>query len=91
MEHKRSKWTAVLAMIGCLAVAGCGSTNPPCDTDLAEVDAARSAAQSTESQLAALQKERDALEAQIAKEEQRRAELEQRKKELEAKIAELGG
>ena len=91
MSHKRLKWVVVPAVIGCLAVAGCGSTNPPCVTDLNDVDAARTTAQSAEAKLAALKQQRADLEKRIAGEEGRRAELEQRKKELEEKIAELEG
>lgn len=76
---------AALTMFG----AGCGGPNPPCETDIAAVDAARKAASDAEARLAELESRQQALEEQIAAEETRRDELEQRKVELEAKGAEI--
>jgi len=77
---------AVLVAVG----AGCGS-NPPCDTDIAAVDAARSAAATAEDKLEDAKSQKTQLENQISAETDRKAELEAKKAELEAKIAELGG
>jgi uncharacterized protein YlxW (UPF0749 family) len=73
-----------------LAGAGCGS-NPPCQTDIAAVDAARGAAQTAEAKLEEAKRRQADLQNQIQAEQARQQELKQRKAELEAKIAELGG
>lgn len=90
MTGKLSKWMALLVAAGCVSAAGCGS-NPPCVTDISDVEAARTEAQSAEARLDALRQEKGRLEKEIAAEEGRRTELERRKAELEAKIAELEG
>ena len=69
-------------------VAGC-SSNPPCETDLAAVEASRQAAVAAEAKLAEAQRTKQQLEEEIAAEEARKAQLESRKAELEAKIAEM--
>jgi septal ring factor EnvC (AmiA/AmiB activator) len=71
-----------------LASAGC-SSNPPCETDLALVDAARSAATASETKLADAKRQQAELEKQVEAETARKAELERKKAELQAKIAEL--
>ncbi|GJM43666.1 MAG: hypothetical protein DHS20C21_05080 [Gemmatimonadota bacterium] len=71
-----------------LTSAGCGS-NPPCETDLAAVDAARGAAKTAESKLTAAKTQQADLQTQIDAEKAKQAELAARKAELEAKIAEL--
>jgi septal ring factor EnvC (AmiA/AmiB activator) len=81
----------LLAAAGSVAAAGCGSTNPPCPVDMAEVEDARAAAADVEGRLATLRQEKAQLEKRITAEEGRRAELERRKAEIEAEIAELGG
>ncbi|MEZ5063917.1 MAG: hypothetical protein R3B81_04240 [bacterium] len=73
-----------------LAATGCGS-NPPCETDLAAVDAARSAAKAAEMQLEDAKSQKAQLEQQIAAERARSGELEKQKAELEAQIRELQG
>jgi cell division protein FtsB len=83
------KWI-VLAALG-WAVAGCGSTNPPCPIDLTDVDAARRTAADAERQLEALNARRDRLEGEVAAADGERAELERRKAALEAEIEALGG
>jgi hypothetical protein len=77
---------AAFALVG----AGCGS-NPPCEVDIATVDAARSAATTSEMKLEEAQRKQAELERQVEAEAARQAELVKRKAELEAKIAELGG
>jgi hypothetical protein len=83
MLARSPKWIAIVAAAGGVATAGCGSTNPPCPTDLAEVEAARKEAQSAEQRVAELNSRKEQLESQIAAEDARRAELERRKAELQ--------
>ena len=91
MTGRPLRWMALLAAVGCLSAAGCGSTNPPCPVAVADVEQARAEASDVESRLAVLRQEKAQLERRIASEESRRAELEKRKAEIEAKIAELEG
>lgn len=70
--------------------AGCGS-NPPCETDLAAVDAARSRAQAAERKLEDAKGQMKELEKQIAAEKARKESLAEKKDELKEKIKELGG
>ena len=84
-------WLISLLAAGSLAAGGCGSTNPPCEVNVATVEAARTAADSADARLAALQSQRDRLEAQVAANETERAALEAKIAELEAAIAELEG
>lgn len=72
------------------AAAGCGS-NPPCETDLAAVDAARSQAQAAQKKLKDAKAQKTELEKKIAAEEARKESLAQKKDELQKKIKELGG
>jgi hypothetical protein len=72
------------------AAAGCGS-NPPCETDLAAVDAARSRAQAADQKLEDAKAQLKELEQQVAAEEARKASLAEKKQELKEKIEELGG
>lgn len=92
MHPKPSQtWLVSMLAAGSLAAGGCGSTNPPCDVNIATVEAARTAAESADARLAALQSQRDRLDAQIAANDSERAALEAKKAELEAAIAELEG
>ncbi|MBZ0268976.1 hypothetical protein K8I85_12525 [bacterium] len=77
---------AAFALVG----GGCGS-NPPCEVDIATVDAARSAASSSGMKLEEAQRKQAELERQVEAEAARQAELVKRKTELETKIEELGG
>lgn len=92
MSAKPLKSIAVLALVACAAMwsAGC-SSNPPCETDLAAVDAARSAAKAADAKMLEAESQKEQLERQLAAEQLRRTELERQKAELEALIAELGG
>jgi septal ring factor EnvC (AmiA/AmiB activator) len=81
---RRAFVTSAVATI----LAGC-SSNPPCQTDLAAVEAARQAAVAAEAKLAEAERTKQQLEEEIAAEQARKAELEQRKAELEAQIAEM--
>jgi hypothetical protein len=90
---KRWEWRGLVAGAAALATvaafgAGC-SSNPPCETDLAAVEAARKSAADAEARLAELERQKRELEEQLAAENVRRADLERRKAELEAKIAEM--
>ncbi|MFN8177427.1 MAG: hypothetical protein U0167_05845 [bacterium] len=86
------RWKAIVVAAAALGMAmlgtGCGS-NPPCETDLAAVDAARKAAADAEARLEDLKKQKQELEQQLAQEKSRSDELARKKAELEAKIAEL--
>jgi uncharacterized protein YdaU (DUF1376 family) len=89
----KSRWKAASFLVSAafaIAGAGCGS-NPPCQTDIATVDAARSAAKSAEAKLEEAKQHQADLQRQIQAEQARQKDLEQRKAELEAKISELGG
>jgi hypothetical protein len=72
------------------AAAGCGS-NPPCETDLAAVDAARSQAQAAEKKLQDAKDQKKELEQKIAAEKARKESLAKQKDDLQKKIKELGG
>jgi sRNA-binding protein len=76
------------ALLG--AGLGCGS-NPPCDTDISAVDAARSRAQKAQARLEEAKAQKEQLQRELAEAKARREKLEKRKAELEAKIRELGG
>ena len=73
-----------------VAAAGCGS-NPPCETDLAAVDAARSRAQAADKKLEDAKAQKTELEQQVAAEKARMESLTEKKDELQTKIKELGG
>lgn len=92
MSAKPLKSVAVLTMATCVALwsAGC-SSNPPCETDLAGVDAARSTAKAADAKMQEAKSQQEQLERQLAAEKARTAELERQKAELEQQIAELGG
>jgi uncharacterized protein HemX len=92
MSAKPLKSIAMLALAAGVAVwsAGC-SSNPPCETDLAAVDAARSSAKAADAKMQEAKSQKDQLERQLAAEKARKAELEKQKAELEKQIAELGG
>jgi len=79
----------ILGAGGALFLAGCGGAPPPCTTDLTQVDAARSAAQSADAELQKARDQKARLEAQIADEQRRSTQLESRKADLEKRIAEL--
>ena len=76
------------ASILVLASAGC-SSNPPCETDLAVVDQARSSAKVAEDKLDTAQQEQAQLQQQLDAEKARQAELEQKKAQLLDRLAEL--
>ena len=76
----------VVALVA--VVTGCGGSNPPCETDIAAVDAARKTAADAEARLAELQRQTQQLEESIAAEQARQDALASQKAELEAKIAE---
>jgi len=78
----------VALFVAAILGSGCGS-NPPCETDLAAVDAARKSAADAQARLDDLKRQKEQLEAQLAQEKTRNEELAKRKAELEAKIAEL--
>jgi hypothetical protein len=85
------KAAALLAATACLLVgAGCGS-NPPCDTDLAAVDAARSTAKAADAKLEEAKRQQSDLQKQLDAEKKRKADLEARKAELEKQIAAMQG
>jgi septal ring factor EnvC (AmiA/AmiB activator) len=86
----RARTLVAAATLGAIAIfgAGCGS-NPPCETNLAAVDAARKSAADAETRLAQLKQQKQQLEQQIVQEKSRQDELAKQKAELEAKIAEL--
>jgi septal ring factor EnvC (AmiA/AmiB activator) len=90
LAKPRKKLASLVAVVALAAVgAGCGS-NPPCETDLSQVDKARSEAKAAEMKLEEAQSQKAQLERQIADEKARHGELEAKKAELEAKIEELG-
>ena len=86
---KKAAWLVALVAFA-LAAAGCGS-NPPCQTDIATVDAARSAATASEADLEEAQRRQAELARQADEELARQQELVRRKVELQAQIDELGG
>ena len=90
----KSRWKAAsLFLAGAafvVASAGCGS-NPPCQTDIATVDSARTAAKAAEQKLEQAKQRKADLEQQIEAEKARQQDLEKRKAELETKISDLGG
>jgi len=92
MSAKPLKSIAMLTLAACVVVwsAGC-SSNPPCETDLAGVDAARSSAKAADAKMQEANSQKEQLERQLAAEKARTAELEKQKAELEQQIAELGG
>jgi septal ring factor EnvC (AmiA/AmiB activator) len=82
----------LLATVALLAAAGAGcGSNPPCETDISAVDAARTEAQSAESRLEEARRQKAQLEQQLATEQSRKAELERKLAELKAEIAKLEG
>ena len=92
MSAKPLRVAFLMLAAGVLAVTaiGCGS-NPPCETDLSAVDAARSQAGSAEQALEDAQSQKAQLEQQVADEAARKEELEQRKQDLMDQIKELEG
>ena len=87
-----AKKTALLGAVALLTAVSVGcSSNPPCETDLSAVDAARSDAGSAESRLEEATRQKSQLERQLADETARKAELEAKIAELNAQIAELEG
>ena len=92
MSAKPLKVMLLMLTAGVLAVTavGCGS-NPPCETDLSAVDAARSLAGDAETQLDDAQDQKTTLEKQVADEAAKKADLEKRKQDLMTQIEELEG
>jgi septal ring factor EnvC (AmiA/AmiB activator) len=89
--NRNSMGIVPMLAAGALVAAGCGSTNPPCETDVTSVEQVRSASQEAEARLEVLKAQREQLDREIATTEAQRAELEKKKAELEAAIAELQG
>jgi hypothetical protein len=89
MAGKLGRTLAVTAAaVLAAATSGCGSI-PPCETDIAAVEAARGVAAAAEAKVAEAEKTKLELEEELAAEEARRAELEGRKADLEARLQEL--
>ena len=92
MSAKPLRVAFLMLAAGALAVTavGCGS-NPPCETDLSAVDAARSQAGAAEQQLENVQSQKTQLEQQVADEAAKKDQLEERKQDLLDQIKELEG